>query len=202
MESIKNPVKISIETDYRDSYDHWFELNANVVFKRIALSSWGVSRNDMFKAFKALGIEHPRYDKIENFRDEQWIVVYVDQYAHCGDGKLLIRAEDCQKLTFDVIKKEVARGVSRLDYDAVLSLVEKYNINKNVYDADLMNLIATEYIDSRPGVTYRLMSCGGYSTWFRHESFEDWRSNSGDGDIFSVDKAEAIFNDDFECNVM
>jgi len=81
---------VALESDYHDCYDVWLEREGDVCFSRVAEDSWSVSRSDMFHLFDTLGIDHPEFTQVLYVDPFKSWVVYVDAYAHCGEGKLLV----------------------------------------------------------------------------------------------------------------
>jgi hypothetical protein len=83
----------SLLTDYRDSYDIWFE-DYGPTFKRMARESWSISRQDMFHFFEKVGLQTPKWGPCSSFLPDTKVVAYTDIFAHCGEGKDLIVAKD------------------------------------------------------------------------------------------------------------
>ena len=95
-------------TDFRDYYDHHFLgrwQNSLLVFER--LTSGGMPRTQMLPFLESQGLRVPRYgickklvprlksdffpksNLAANFGDIACVVVYTDESAHCGEGKII-----------------------------------------------------------------------------------------------------------------
>ena len=86
-------MKIRLSTDYLDCYDHQFDLVGERLFRRSAKDSWATSRRRMFEIFDELFLDHPRFGEPGIFSKETDVVLYFDEYAHCGDGDLFTMSE-------------------------------------------------------------------------------------------------------------
>lgn len=142
-------MQLQLKSDYLDCYDHWFEREGDVLFSRVAEGSWGLSRARMFEIFSELGLSHPKFGRVDLFQPSEKIVVYLDEFAHQGEGKVLLTAQEAKE-----------RGFSQK--------------------------IASLYIEDVKSTSWRLLAAGGLRSLFRVISFEDWRSNCGDGDILAA----------------
>lgn len=102
---------IGLKSDFRDYYDHWFAgswQKPDVVFERYIRSK--TSRREDFEKLKSMGLRVPVYGTVTevwewvrgDFRglDENKlskvfsVVVYTDEHAHAGEGKLLLSFEE------------------------------------------------------------------------------------------------------------
>lgn len=79
-----------LESDFRDYYDHWFDSTGDRVFQR--MSRTDMSKRQQFELLSRVGFAVPRYgvvrDPVMRLAGE-WLVVYKDEFAHCGEGKIL-----------------------------------------------------------------------------------------------------------------
>jgi hypothetical protein len=94
--------KISLETDFKDYYDHLFynprESNTNGHFIRIADDINSFSKRNQFLHLQQLGFKVPRHGIVSNIIDlDKDIVVYVDELKHRGEGKYLIKSIQARK---------------------------------------------------------------------------------------------------------
>lgn len=99
-------MKLQLKTDFHDYYDHWFDREGQI-FERMSHS--GMSRREMFDFFEQIGLKTPPHgtpEQIFNTLSEQdkeaedfaqkhdmnffHVVVYLDETAHRGEGKILI----------------------------------------------------------------------------------------------------------------
>jgi hypothetical protein len=134
---------------------HWFsnDVNSEKIFIRNAVASWSITRQKMFQIFHQIGLATPIFGRVRYIRKQhpeiKRVVVYTDELAHCGEGKILIDTK---------------------------AIPEAYD-----------HLYCSEFIECSYGCSYRLLSIGGITHWFKHASVDDWRSNHGDGDLFPVE---------------
>lgn len=145
----------------------------------------------MFEIFGQLGIAHVEFTQVGRFSNDDWIVVYIDEYAHCGEGKLLIRAGDAKRLSTGLASGILASGISQVDsHDMERILKDAPKIGAPESFENLSRFNASRYISEARGETYRYLFCGGHGVWFKNVSFSDWRSNAGDGDLYPVAQEE------------
>lgn len=93
--------KIRLISDFVDYYDHWFDIyDASIVFER--MSRGGMSRPDMLSFLKSLGLKVPFFGRVKNVYEYMlckydhipyadsiaFVVVHLDERAHCGEGKI------------------------------------------------------------------------------------------------------------------
>lgn len=98
---------VRLVSDFWDYYDHWFDgPNAEMVFYR--RSSGGMSRHEILKYLQSLGLRVPifgrvcdvyerlqeKYDHSSNFLLFVDVVIYLDETAHRGEGKIKIPLRD------------------------------------------------------------------------------------------------------------
>ena len=158
-------MNIKLNSDFHDFYDHWFASpNQKTDFVLDRNTTDGLTRPNMFKTMRSMGLTTPMHGKVRDlyaeliertpfqnlsekkrFAEELFqVVVYTDISAHCGDGKLLLGLEEA----------------------------------KNHYPEHF----ASEYIPALPngfGQTLRYMRIGKRQFWLRYTSTDDWRSNCG-----------------------
>lgn len=100
-------MQVRIKTNFIDYYDHWFDREGYIFERR---SNGGMSRRDMFVFLAQHGFNVPSYgtpaviyhslgSQGSNPEKESPIkvVVYLDQQAHRGEGKLLVPLEYAAK---------------------------------------------------------------------------------------------------------
>jgi len=99
-------MKIKLKSDFIDYYDHWFDREGQI-FERMSRS--GMSRREMFDFFGKIGLETPPhgtpkqvFNTLSDYEKEMEslaqkstmnlvdVVVYLDEFAHRGEGKILI----------------------------------------------------------------------------------------------------------------
>jgi hypothetical protein len=193
-------MKIKLKSDYFDKYDAWFDLSGEIHFSRMAQNSWHTSRDLMFEIFQKLGLKTPRYGFMESFEPDDMIVLYTDEYAHCGEGKLLIKAGDAHRLSKSALMAAISNETTHLSTKEVDQYIKKMDGRVGAPEAfgNITCRKASEYIADFPGVSWRALSCGGHLCWFRHWSTEDWRSNAGDGELSELISSDIILPSGFE----
>lgn len=86
-------MKIGLDSDFRDFYDHWFDLPPhNYVLKRIARPKKGISKRNQFELLEQAGFTTPLHGLVRDVwakTRNDYLVVYDDEFAHCGKGKIL-----------------------------------------------------------------------------------------------------------------
>jgi hypothetical protein len=104
-------MELILKSDFKDWYDHAFPLKGGKTFQRD--SKDGIPRSEMFDLFRRLDLRTPRHGLVHELAPqliaEKWagdagilrsnpltslpgeyVVVYLDDYAHTGEGKLLL----------------------------------------------------------------------------------------------------------------
>ncbi|MBF7084413.1 hypothetical protein IT084_15780 [Desulfallas sp. Bu1-1] len=99
--------KIKLVSDFWDYYDHWFDgSDAEIVFER--RSTGGMDRLQMLEYLKSLGLRVPAFGRVRDLYDRErqvWqgyvditsVVVYLDERAHRGEGKVLLSLRDAME---------------------------------------------------------------------------------------------------------
>jgi len=103
-----------LHTDYEQWYDFIFD-DQPPVFQRRAFSRGGLSKRAQFELFRSLRLAMPPHGLVHQLpaqmeqapadmavpqaaRDEVRCVVYLDEYGHAGEGKVLLTLADaCEK---------------------------------------------------------------------------------------------------------
>lgn len=97
---------VRLVSDFWDYYDHWFDgYAAELVFYR--LSSSGMTRREMLEYLQSLGFRVPIFGRTSDIHDRLRkkhrftgfdhildVVVYLDDSAHRGEGKIKIPLRD------------------------------------------------------------------------------------------------------------
>jgi hypothetical protein len=85
-------VKIKLLSDFVDYYDHWFDLEG-ITFNRFSCS--GMKRSEALKYLGSLGLRVPIFGRvkdlprlIDNYPQVADVVIYLDETAHRGEGKI------------------------------------------------------------------------------------------------------------------
>lgn len=87
---------MKLVTDFYDYYDHWFNNNSKKekIFKRLS-NDKTFSRKEMFEYLNSNNIRTVHYGLVKDIAKEYRadrrvlveVVVYIDEYAHKGEGK-------------------------------------------------------------------------------------------------------------------
>lgn len=94
--------ELKLKTDFRDFYDHAFDAKGETFLR---LSKGGMSRREMVLFLERLGFATPRHGVVSAFVPELLVkedsssgptevVVYLDEAAHRGEGKVKLSATD------------------------------------------------------------------------------------------------------------
>ena len=87
-------VTMQLDTDFRDYYDYAFPREGSKIFSRIA-NDRSMSKLDQFHLLQKLNLRTPMYGSPEilsanGLSNDDLVVVYTDDKAHCGEGKKLV----------------------------------------------------------------------------------------------------------------
>jgi hypothetical protein len=87
-------MKIALNSDFRDFYDHWFSLSEEADYTLNRTMVDGILKRDQFKLLEQLGFNTPLHgtpDVLEKQLAEEktHVVLYCDELAHAGEGKFL-----------------------------------------------------------------------------------------------------------------
>lgn len=100
---------MKLHSDFPDYYDDFFSNYGPLLIRR---SDSGPRRRDMFQMLNSLGLKTPRYGEVgtvvnqlmrESFfsgdtLDSLQLIVYTDEFAQGGKGKIKIRASEAKRL--------------------------------------------------------------------------------------------------------
>lgn len=91
-------MRIKLKSDFRDFYDYAFHIHGNKTFDRIA-NDRSMSKSDQFEIFNKLTLKTPLIGTPQQLLDQglgliDLVVVYLDDRAHCGEGKHFTELED------------------------------------------------------------------------------------------------------------
>lgn len=148
-------MKIKLESDFLDYYDHWFAgrwETADAVLDRRSRTE--LSRESQFWIMEQQGLHTPYHGYLPDavgagFDLDAYYVVYTDPYAHRGEGKVRV------------------------------SLREAY---KKYPDAYCSKWVSGSYSRRMEPMSYRLLGVGDQMYTLRYEGSPlEWRSNYGDG---------------------
>ncbi len=105
---------LRLESDFHDYYDLWFDRRADAVLRRVTTD--GPNRAEMFRLMAAAGYDVPPHGLAEGLpSDDRQVVVYIDERAHRGDGKIVCTARYARGLHPECLSAEYIpepRGVS------------------------------------------------------------------------------------------
>lgn len=162
-------MKIKLNSDFIDCYDHWFDPDGELVLNR--RMDQGPNRIEMYKMLNAIGLKTPKFGMVADLYKDlagQWggkdamkqaeydklieMVVYTDISAHAGEGKIKCSLEE-----------------ARDKYPGHFAAQHIPNTSK-------MYASRTE----------RLLMIGCKQLWLEYISKDDWRSNCGDVQIVEL----------------
>jgi hypothetical protein len=104
---------VQLLTDYQQFYDGIFD-GRPPVFQRMAFTRGGLDKRAQFRLFAALGLPTPPHGAVAELHEglrrsgppfawpeevmrDVWCVVYTDELAHRGEGKLLLPLSEAAK---------------------------------------------------------------------------------------------------------
>lgn len=145
-------MNLKLVSDFKDYYDAWFDRDGHE-FHRV--TTGGPSRREMFRLFDGMRIPTPRYGLVRDMAaDVKWMVVYLREELHRGDGKVLMPADVAREIHPDVFCSEYIGGTN--------------------------NEPTKSYKDKWFGWSWRQLVVGFRSFWLHYSNCDDWRSNVGD----------------------
>jgi hypothetical protein len=93
--------KVAIISEFVDYYDHAFDsilFHHDIVWERSIRN--GIKRRDIFKALDNVGLLTPLHGEVDKIvplllkdDNDKEVVIYTDEYAHCGTGKIKLPAK-------------------------------------------------------------------------------------------------------------
>jgi len=97
---MKSSMKIVLKTDFVDFYDYLFDQitkpEPHLVFQRVRRNN--VSRSNLFSQLEKMNEPVIPHGVLNDLSKKFWsakkFVVYLDEYSHDGDGKILIDRKD------------------------------------------------------------------------------------------------------------
>jgi hypothetical protein len=97
-------MKIKIESDFHDYYDHAFASKYDTpdyILKRPSVYPQ-LPREKMFQLFTEYGMSTPQYGRDKSLFTCEYVVEHLDETAHRGEGKHHVKLEDAGEDTFKV----------------------------------------------------------------------------------------------------
>lgn len=152
-------MKLGLRSDFDDFYDHWFcpsHEDPDRVFDRMSRTT--MRKRDQFELLEKLEFNTPRHGIVRdwvltysfsNF-DSACVVVYTDELAHAGEGKILVSPQLAVKQYPDHYASFYIKTTSD-GIDGVNGTAE----------------------------SYRLLQIGSRNFYLRYRSEGSWQSNSG-----------------------
>lgn len=175
-------------SDFYDWYD-WECSGNGPVLNRIA-GQRSLSKKQQFEIIENLGYKTPPHGILKDIKEfgawnkderkwNDWAVVYIDEYAHCTEGKVLVGLKN---------------GVYNNPHYGNLNVSPTMGCDSNA------EILAKKYYESyaslhigkqfaskeRPSVSIRRLQMGDYVFWIEYHGYESWMSNYGDGDCFVI----------------
>jgi hypothetical protein len=156
-------MKLKLMSNFYDYYDHWFDLDGST-FERS--TKGGMVRGRMFGFLRNKGFDTPIYGIVSHLKN----AFYLED-----DDKIVVYTNE--NLHCGEGKK-------------LMTLKDAYT------DKKLQKCLCTQYINSdnpfNYAVSYRHLQIGNRAFWLRYISYNDWRSNYGDGDIELIEERKSI----------
>lgn len=96
-------MKVGVNSDFRDYYDHWFDPSPwNCIVQR--QTKQGLNKRDQFALLEQIGFAVPLHGIAKDIvgkSNNDRLVVYEDESLHCGEGKLLCSTQAASTLHDD-----------------------------------------------------------------------------------------------------
>jgi hypothetical protein len=184
---------ISLKTNFKDFYDHQFAgswQKADIIFSRYTTD--GMDRRSMFMYMKEKGLNVPSFGTVKEVYDllakdiipeyrERWlrevfkIVVHLNVFDHCGDGKILLPATEAMEKypnhlgalhvvsvldgTYSYRLLKIGKRQFTLKYtsndewrsncgNVEVQVIEERKQNESIFDSFDYPIFAIDYIDS------------------------------------------------------
>lgn len=179
-------MKIKIQSDFRDCYDHAFcgsHETPDAIFQR--QSRGGMNRQEMFSAFDRVGLMTPRHGLVRDLvpalqaeysrspkklLDIVQVVVHLDEQAHAGEGKLALSMDEALSLYPGAFAVEFLPTI--IGNDALLQKA------RELFHLPIPNESST--VKWVGGTSFRHLRIGRRMFRLRYTSQDDWRSNCGE----------------------
>lgn len=104
-------MKVKLISDFLDYYDHHFDRDGVEFFRK---SRTCLSRSEIFGLLKSKDFDTPVHGICKHlsyyFMPESLVVLHLDEYAHCGEGKELIRYDEASRSYPDHFITEYLKG--------------------------------------------------------------------------------------------
>lgn len=150
-------MNLKLVSDFSELYDSFFDSTG---FEHRRITTDGPNRVQMFRLFTSIGLDTPLYGYLSQFKDfvdkNSQVVIYDDVKSHFGEDK----------------------RISTLN-----NLLEVAKIRKN------WNVFCSLFIDTETDIykskSTRVLVIGKRAFSYEYISYNDWRSNCGDGDIIN-----------------
>jgi hypothetical protein len=148
-----------IRSDFIDYYDHWFEDHGSGGAYLNRRMSDGPTRREMFKLFEERDIHCPTHGRVDYlFLDFPEVVVYTNEFAHVGEGKLLLSKYDLEEIIMN----------KTLDAEPC------------EWDGEFLQRCFGSAFIGDGGYSKRHLYIGYESFVLSYNNADDWRSNVGD----------------------
>lgn len=163
-------VKVKLDTDFIDIYDHWFDLDGEVTLHR--RMNQGPNRIEMYKILNAIGLKTPKFGMVAD--------LYKDLAGQFRGGKDAMKKADYDKLVEMVVYTDVESHTG--EGKIKMSLEEAREKYPGHFASQFIPTSKT--YASR---TERLLVVGRHHLWIEYISKDDWRSNCGDVQMTALD---------------
>lgn len=165
-------MKLKLMSDFRDYYDHQFDLDGEP-FERISTS--GMGRREMLAYLNSIGMTTPEFGTVAELAPNGYpLVVYTDERAHRGEGKAVMLPWDAQEQHPDALAARYYGGLTTCPLSAYWGQTSKHG---------------GEHISNRcRSSTVRYLTVGRRTWALGYYSMTDWRSNCGEGDVEVLDE--------------
>jgi hypothetical protein len=156
-------MNLKLVSDFSELYDSFFDSTG---FEHRRVTTDGPNRIQMFRMFTSIGMDTPLYGYLSQFKDypdkEHEVVIYDDLKSHFGQDKRI---------------------------STINNVLTVANIRKS-WTVFCSLFINTE-TDTYKSKSTRVLVIGKRAFSYEYISYNDWRSNCGEGDIINAKEIPA-----------
>lgn len=160
-------MRLKLVSDFRDYYDHWFDLDGEPFFRD---STSGMDRRTMLDFLNSIGMKTPEYGTAAELVPNGYpLVVYTDERAHRGEGKEIMLPWDAMERHPDALAARFYGGLTQCPLSAFWGGTSEHG--------------SRHLSDKCRSSTVRYLTIGRRTWALGYYSMTDWRSNCGEGGV-------------------
>lgn len=172
---------MQLKSDFNDWYDYAFTKEGPVYERNFKTDR---TRQQDLEFLKSIGCKIPRYGKVKDLVPEllgaKW-----NSFFETWNFKRNDRIKDIEEIVVYIDDCAHCGGGKQLV--SLREAEEKYPDN-----------FAIEYLCESLGESYRYLQVGNRKWWLFYKAYEDWRSNTGDGETTILCEEETGYHGDIK----